>query len=111
MEDIYNFDETCFQMGVIATAQVVTASERVGRPVMTQPGNREWVTAIEAINAYGWALPLMIIFAGKVHQSVSYEDNLVLYDWIIAVSGNDWTSDILGLTWLREIFNKHDRPV
>jgi hypothetical protein len=31
-EDIYNFDETGFQMGVIATAKVVTSSERQGRP-------------------------------------------------------------------------------
>lgn len=69
-EDTYNFDEIGFQMGVIATAKVVTGSERVGRPVMTQPGNREWVTAIEAINTYGRALPPMVIFAGKVHQSV-----------------------------------------
>jgi len=33
LEDIYNFDETGFQMGVIATAKVVTGSERAHRPV------------------------------------------------------------------------------
>ena len=68
-EDIYNFDETGFQMGVITTAKVVTGSERSLRPVIIQPGNREWVTAIECASSYGWTVPPMIIFDGKVHIS------------------------------------------
>ena len=32
-EDIHNFDETGFQMGVIATAKVVTGRERAGKAV------------------------------------------------------------------------------
>ena len=31
-DDIYNFDETGFQMGVISTAKVITSSDRAGRP-------------------------------------------------------------------------------
>ena len=30
--DIYNFDETGFQMSVVSTAKVVTGSDRAGRP-------------------------------------------------------------------------------
>jgi len=52
-KDIYNFDETGFMMGVISTSKVITGSERKGRPRTIQPGNREWVTAIEAVNAKG----------------------------------------------------------
>jgi Tc5 transposase DNA-binding domain len=33
--DIFNFDETGFQIGVIATAKVITQSERRGRPAAT----------------------------------------------------------------------------
>ncbi|XP_044714743.1 DDE superfamily endonuclease domain-containing protein [Hirsutella rhossiliensis] len=80
-EDVYNFDETGFQMGVIATAR---------------PGNREWVTVIESINCQGWALPAMVIFQGKVHQASWYEAD-VPKDWQIAVSDKGWTSDDLGL--------------
>jgi hypothetical protein len=40
-EDIYNFDETGFMIGVISTAKVVTGAERSRRPVSVQPGNRE----------------------------------------------------------------------
>jgi hypothetical protein len=34
-EDIYNFDETVFQIGVVTTAKVITGAERSNRP-----GNR-----------------------------------------------------------------------
>ena len=40
-EDIYNFDETGFSMGVISTSKVVTRSERKGRAKTKQLGNRE----------------------------------------------------------------------
>ncbi|KAM4062546.1 DDE superfamily endonuclease [Hirsutella rhossiliensis] len=80
-EDVYNFDETGFQMGVAATAR---------------PGNREWVTVIESINCQGWALPAKVIFQGKLHQASWYESG-VPDDWHIAVSENGWTSDDLAL--------------
>lgn len=63
-EDIYNFDETGFAMGLVSTAKVVTRAD-YGRRSVIQPGNREWVTTVEAINACGWVLPPLIIFKGK----------------------------------------------
>ena len=103
-EDIYNFDETGFQIGVISTAKVVTASERALRPVTIQPRNREQVTAIECINSSSQLLPSMIIFKGKIYISSWYLDSL-LSDWTIAVSDNSWTTDQLGLTWLTDVFH------
>jgi hypothetical protein len=106
-EDIYNFDETGFQMGVISTAKVITGAERSNRPVSVQPGNREWVTAIDCICADGQSLPPVIIFEGKVHQSTWYNTEGLPGDWVIGVSENGWTDDILGLTWLKQVFEKH----
>ena len=40
-EDTHNFDEIGFQMGVIGSMKVVTASERRIRPKLIQPGDRE----------------------------------------------------------------------
>jgi len=71
-EDIFNFDETGFQMGVISTSKVITTSDRKGRPRTKQPGNRKWVTAIEAISARGQAIAPFIIFDGKLHQATWY---------------------------------------
>ena len=63
-------DETGFQMGVASTAKVVCGSEtRDSHAKFIQPGNREWITIIIAINASGSVLPPQIIFAGKKHQS------------------------------------------
>jgi hypothetical protein len=104
--DIYNFDETGFMMGVISTAKVVTGAERSRRAVLVQPGNREWVTAIDCICADGQSLPPVIIFEGKMHQSTWYDTGLPS-DWAFGVSENGWTDDILGLTWLKTIFEKH----
>jgi hypothetical protein len=56
-------------MGVISIVKVITRAERKGCLTLTQPGNREWVTAIETIRADGTIIPPIIIFAGKVHTA------------------------------------------
>ncbi|RAQ98564.1 putative transposase [Stemphylium lycopersici] len=99
-DDVYNFDEAGFMMGKITTQLVVTASERRGRPKAIQPGNREWVTLIAAINAAGWSVPPFLIFAGQYHLSAWYEEDIPR-DWAIAVSDNGWTNNELGVEWLK----------
>jgi hypothetical protein len=74
-------------IGKITTQLVVTKLERRGRLKAIQPGNREWVTLIAAINAAGWTIPLFLIFAGQYHLSAWYEEDIPR-DWAIAVSDN-----------------------
>jgi hypothetical protein len=104
-EDVYNFDEAGFMMGKIMSQLVVTGSERRGQPKAIQPSNREWATVIQGINAAGWAIPPFIIFAGKHHLSAWYEEDIPR-DWAIAVSDNGWTTNKLGVDWLKH-FIKH----
>ena len=52
-DDIFNFDETGFMMGVALTAKVVIASEKGYRPKAIQLGNREWATVIQEVNSKG----------------------------------------------------------
>ncbi len=108
-EDIYNFDETGFAMGIVATAKVITQADKRSRPSLVQPGNREWVTAIEAVNASGWVLPPMIIFAGKTHRTNWFENTEIPRDWTIAVSDNGWTTDQLGCDWLESVFEPNTK--
>ena len=103
-EDIYNFDETGFQMGVISTAKVVTAAEKA-RTDSIQPGNREWVTVIESVQSTGHILPPLIIFKGVMHHQSWYES--LPSDWRIGVSENGWTTDEIGLIWLKEHFDPY----
>ena len=52
--DIYNIDETGFQIGVTSTSKVVYRFEtKQSHAKALQPGNREWVTSIIAINTSG----------------------------------------------------------
>jgi len=67
--DIYNFDESGFLMGVISRTIVVTSSEAKNPPKGLQPGNREWITVIQGVSALGRAIPPFVIFAGKFHQN------------------------------------------
>jgi hypothetical protein len=110
-QDTYNFDETGFMMGRISSQLVVTGSERRGRPKAIQPGNREWVTVIQGINAAGWAIPPFVIFAGKYHLSAWYQEDIPR-DWAIAVSKNGWTTNELGVAWLKHfVAHTKDRRV
>jgi hypothetical protein len=102
-EDIYNFNEIGFQMGVIPTAKVITASERAGQPVSVQPGNQEWITVIESVSSLGGSLPPLIIFEDDI--STWYTD--IPADWILVVRDKGWTDDFLSISWLTEIFEKH----
>ena len=107
-DDIFNFDETGFMMGQIAPTAVVTASERRGRPKTIQPGNREWATVIQGINATGWAILPFIILKARHHLSSWYKDGDIPQDWVIGVSENGWTTNKLGLAWLKH-FNEHTK--
>lgn len=103
-EDIYNFDETGFAMGLIATTKVVSRAEMPGKPWLIQPGNREWVTTIECVNSRGWSVPSTIIFKGKVHIEGWFDEAGIPHEWRIELSPNGWTSDIIGLRWLQKVF-------
>ena len=96
-DDIYNFDETGFIMGQISSEMVVTSSERHNRPRTMQQGNREWVTVIQGISSYGYAVPPYIIVAGKNHLSTWYENSPLPHDWVIAVTSNGWMTNERGL--------------
>jgi hypothetical protein len=103
-EDMYNFDETGFAVGLIVTTKVVTRSNMPGRPHLIQPGQREWVTTIECIGSTGFSGPTCINFKGKVHIQGWFEELDLPHDWRIEVSANGWTTDQIGLHWLGHCF-------
>ncbi|KAJ6262132.1 hypothetical protein Dda_2937 [Drechslerella dactyloides] len=99
--DIYNFDETGFAMGMISTTTVVTGAESRDKAKLAQPGNREWATVIQGVGAEGWALPPFIILAGQYHLASWYTATKLPADWVIALSDNGWTTNELALQWLQ----------
>jgi hypothetical protein len=107
-DDVHNFDETGFQMGVIGSMKVVTGAERRARPELVQPGDREWVTVIQSICSDGSYTPPFIIYKGRVHISAWYEEASIPRNWKLSVSENGWTNNALGLEWLKH-FNAHTK--
>jgi hypothetical protein len=107
-DDVHNFDETGFQMGVIGSMKVVTGAERRTRPELIQPGDREWVTVIQSICAAGYVTPPFIIYKGRVHISAWYQETSIPRNWKLSVSENGWTNNALGLEWLKH-FDAHTK--
>ena len=106
LDDIYNFDETGFLMGMIASGMVVTGSEKRGKPKSVQPGSREWITVTQAINAEGWAIPPFIVVAGQYHLANWYQESNLPGDWAITTTQNGWTNNETGFEWLKH-FDQH----
>jgi hypothetical protein len=102
--DIYNFDETGFALGIASTSRIITSVDRRGKTRAIQQGDREWVTAIEAIGTGGFVLPPMVIFAGKLQQRIWYEYSTIPANWMIAISDKGWTTNDLSIRWLMKIF-------
>ena len=110
-EDVFNFDEAGFIMGKIMAQLVITGSERRGQPKAIQPGNREWATVIQGINAAGWAIPPFLVFAGQYHLSAWYKEEDIPRNWAIAVSDNGWTTNKIGVDWLKHFVKYTDSKV
>jgi hypothetical protein len=106
-QDIYNFDETGFQMGQISASMVVTATDRQGRPKQVKPTNTHWVTLIQGACADGSTIPPFIIFKGKELNHTWFHQGLPS-TWRFTVSPNGWTSNQIGLQWIQH-FEKHTR--
>ncbi|PWI64139.1 hypothetical protein PCL_12105 [Purpureocillium lilacinum] len=80
-DDTYNFDETGFLMGMIFTGMVVTTSD--GRRQRTR------------------AIPPFIILAGQHHLANWYQECDLPADWRIATTDNGWTTNEVGLDWIK----------
>lgn len=96
-EDIYNMDEKGFMKGIATGAKVIIP--RGSEATTCQPGNREWVTIIEAISGNGVLLPAFVIFEGKIVQErwISRRHDPRMR---IAVSDRGWTDHELAIQWL-----------
>jgi len=93
-KNIYNMDETGFQLGQGKTQRVISKVRNSTRPLPTG-GIAETVTAVECIAADGWLMPPMIIFAGTVHLESWFRDQPDLPDdYIIATTDSGWNNEV-----------------
>ena len=105
-EDCYNMDEKGFAMGLVGKLRVICSKH--DRPaLLTQCGNREWVSLIECVSADGAVLKPWVIFKGKQQQKAWR--SFIKEGGHIALSENGWTNNEIGLDWLKQCFEPETR--
>ena len=97
--NIYNFDETGFQIGQGKSQKVViTRSDQASRRTLSKKMG-ELVSAIECIAADGFILQPYFIFKGRIHMERWYESDIP-DEYRIAVSSKGHSTDLIGLDWI-----------
>jgi hypothetical protein len=101
-EDIYNFDETGFQIGVGKDQWIITREPK--RKIFNgSVTNRESVTVMEAVSATGFVCPPLFILSAK--QMLLRWFDAIQTDEHLAISDTGYINDILALQWIR-LFHK-----
>jgi DDE superfamily endonuclease/Tc5 transposase DNA-binding domain/helix-turn-helix, Psq domain len=106
--NIWNMDESGLGLGR-CTNQRVVGSSQTSSSIVQSPETREWVTIIEVVSATGKFLRPTVIFKGQsIQTSWFYKD--FKQDWIFTTSQNGWTSNNIGMHWLKEVFMPESAP-
>ena len=92
-------------MGLCSTSKVITAVERSERPRRVIQGNHEWVTIIECISSKGVHIPPVVILKANEHRAAWYQEPNLPLNWRPSNSAKVWTTDKIGLKWLKEVFD------
>ena len=100
--NIWNMDESGFGVGEEQSIKVLVYLDAAMKQRVIG-GKQEWVTDIECISAAGEALPPLLIFKGA-NVNARWINERSPAGWFFATSENGWTSNNLGLAWLKTVF-------
>jgi hypothetical protein len=124
-ERTYNMDETGFMTSVITASTKVIVEAVVKEPharkmpskaSITQPGNREWTTVIQAIGAAGNLVdPFIIIKGASITRSfaANIRSALPISDFphaAVACTENGWSDASIAVAWLRGFIEQTAPP-
>ena len=101
--DMWNMDESGFGIGEEQITKVLVHLD-IKQKEKVIGGKQEWVTDIECINAAGEALAPLLIFKGQ-DINTRWINERSPQGWHLATSKNGWTSNDLGLAWLKNVFD------
>ena len=105
-ENVWNMDEKGFLQGQQGKIKVLL-NKYLAKKSMTQCGNREWTTTIEAVSLAGRRLRPWVIFKG-VQKQVAWAD--AYPEAHITTSENGWTNNEIGLDWFQVCFDPETTP-
>jgi DDE superfamily endonuclease/Tc5 transposase DNA-binding domain len=96
-DDIWNFDETGFRIGVGRSQWIVTTCTSK-RSYLATDGARTLITSVEAVSAGGAVIEEMLIVPGKSHMASWYND--LSDDVLVGVSDTGYTNDELSYEYM-----------
>jgi hypothetical protein len=112
--NIYNMDEKGFMLGILTRSKRVFSRrlyEEGKIKAHIQDGSREWITLLACICADGSHLQPSLIYqsaAGSIQdtwlQAMRPEDRVY-----ISSSPSAWTNNDIGLSWLKQVFDRYTR--
>jgi hypothetical protein len=108
LDDTWNMDEVGTALGICSNTRVLSGKKKARTYVKKAKDKREWVSVLECINTTGRKLRPLTVFKGKSVQMQWLPATVP--DWVYATSENGWTSNEIGLYWLREVFLPETRP-
>ena len=111
-ENIYNFDEKGFLIGLGSATKhiMVRAALKSGQILgASQDGSREFISLLACICADSTYLPPTLIYEGKLHGLQDswlrgFGESDIAY---FGALNSGWSSDVLGLQWLKRVFDRH----
>ena len=113
-DNLYNWDEKGFMIGFARTLKRVVTLEALksGRiRGAAHDGNREFITLLACICADGSKLPPGLIYQGEsgMLQDTWVEDFKVGDEAFFTTTPTGWTSDSLGVDWLKRVFDRYTK--
>lgn len=100
LDDLWNMDETGFQIGMARNQWILTRNQKREFFVASET-DRETCTIIECVSSTGSTISPLLILKGKTILSGWFRDESLSDDTLFATSETGWTNDELGLAWIQ----------
>ena len=107
--NIWNMDEKGFLLGIANKVKVICRRGRKN-PRYTCDGSRELITVLECVSAKGGLLPPMIVTKGAHHYAGNHVKGQGTPGSVYGHSPNGWTTNELGLLWMKHHFEPSTHP-
>jgi len=110
-ENTYSMDEKGFFVGVAKPSKrVFTKALWASKEARTavQDGNREWIALLACVCASGEALPPALIYQGVSGIQSAWVEAVEVqkHEVFFSNSATGWTNNDIGLSWLRNVFQR-----
>jgi hypothetical protein len=103
-EDIWNFDETGFQIGIGKTNGSLHRDIKTEKPYIGIDSEREYVTVVGAVNSVGQHAPPLIICAGRCILKGLFGHTEIEGGYHVGLTDTGYIDDRLAYQWIQRFW-------